>query len=310
MSRSKTLAALAVLCVASTTLHAQQRGLIEAQRETMRAERSIALAWEAFAAHNNSYTPRDTQSAITSEGRGPGKELRWGRYIQLNVDYVRSLLEPTYIASLPRTDGWGNPLQFAVHLSNGISNEYVIRSLGADGVADSSGTYIPGPTTSPNDDIVYSSGEFVAYPTAPYRTITELNSLKPVDHVVALLEESGYKYSKVSENTWKFQFAAKSVHSLDVYIYYTQYLVAAFVNIGDRKSLKLDVDTLTTLLRYNNDIDAAKVALQNDDRVVYRIETPLRVIDEDQFRYMLTQVTRGADGLVSKLAPHIGRSTL
>jgi hypothetical protein len=314
MSNRRMLASVVTFFAVTATLNAQQQSLVQAQKETMAAERTIAMAWEGFAVDNNTYTPGDPKSGITSEGRGPGDELHWSRYVQINFDYVRSLLEPKYIRSLPRTDGWGNPFQFAVHLANGISDQYVIRSLGADGTADGDGSYVRGATTSPNADIVYTDGEFATYPKGvsiapPSRPLTELNELKPLDHVVALLEESGYKYAKTSDSTWKFEFKMTTVPSMEVYIVYREYLLLAFVYIGDQKQLKLDADKLRTLLRYNDEIDVAKVALEEDGRVVYRVEAPLRTVDEEQFRYMLTQVSRGADGLIGKLLPAQGRTS-
>lgn len=292
----------------SSLASAQQPSTIQAQKVTMADELTIATAWEAFAVDHNSYTPLDAKSGITSNGRGPGTELHWPNYVQVTFDFMRSMLEPTYIRILPRNDAWGNPYQFAVHIVNGASDQYVVRSLGSDGKVDGDGSYTMGGTSSPEADIVYADGAFVAYPKgislAPTeRPIAELNALKPVDHVVALLEGTGYKYSKVSENMWQFQFSAKSVPSLDVYSYYVEDVLAVIVYIGDKKQVKLDRENLLLLLRYSAEVDSAKPVLMKDDQIALRVECPLRVVDEAQFSYMLTQVTRGADDLLAKLIP-------
>jgi hypothetical protein len=298
---------VATALMLADVVHAQSQPF-SPQRTTMINARAVAMAWEAFAVDNNSYTPHDPKSGITSMGRGSSTELRWSNYVQLSFDYLRGMLEPTYIKSLPQTDGWGYPLQFAVHLTSGASDQYVIRSLGSDGAADGDGTYSPGATGLQTADIVFSDGEFVTYPKGinigrTARPIAELNELKPIEHVMALLEASGYRYAKVSESMWTFTFEAKSVESLEVHVYLIDYLLTAFVYVGGKETLKLDSSTMRTMLLYNDDVDAAKVVLEDDGKVIYRIDAPLRVVDEEQFRFMLTQATKGADELIAKLLP-------
>jgi hypothetical protein len=58
---------------------------------------------------------------------------------------------------LPTADAWHTPLLYE---SEGL--DYTLRSLGSDGVAQSSLT--PGPTTRLADDIVMADGIFVQWP--------------------------------------------------------------------------------------------------------------------------------------------------
>jgi len=67
---------------------------------------------------------------------------------------MRRALVPTYIKVLPARDGWGHPFQFATS-----GQHYFIRSSGADSLFDHS----VGPTTSFDNDIVYSDGTFLEY---------------------------------------------------------------------------------------------------------------------------------------------------
>jgi hypothetical protein len=301
------MVALALLISSNEGL-SQQATTIDAQRKTVSDERAIAVAWETFATDYNSYVPFQSHPGVTSHGRGPGTELHWVNYVALDFDYVKSILEPKYINSLPHTDGWGNPYQFAVHLAGGVADQYVIRSFGADGKQDGDGTYVPTRTTNEEADIVYSDGSFVTYPEGivskpAARPLAQLNDLKPTDHVVALLESTGYQYAKISENNWRIQFKATSVPTLDVVITLVDDLMVASVFIGSKKDVSMDKDTLMVLLRQSNDIDAAKSCVDDAGNVRFRFDENLRTVDQMQFTYILRQVTQGTDELLKKLKP-------
>jgi type II secretion system protein G len=111
------------------------------QKRTMADIRSIALAWEAAKTEGGGYTGAGFTfpSAVT-------------------YDAVTTSLTPTYMRNLPRSDGWGRPLQF------GAANKvYAIRSAGRDGVYETD-EYEPGTGTNPDCDLVFSNGNFIRYP--------------------------------------------------------------------------------------------------------------------------------------------------
>jgi general secretion pathway protein G len=120
------------------------------QKRTMADMRAIATAWEARATDMNNYGAAGT-SGIT-----------WGSGSHPTFSHMIGLLTPTYIKSLPRTDGWGTAYEYYLG-SN--SQEYAIRSLGKNAAEDGGGTYAAGTQTSTfNADIVYSMGSFVQWP--------------------------------------------------------------------------------------------------------------------------------------------------
>lgn len=110
--------------------------------QTMADIRYIATAWEARATDVNTYFVGRTE-----DGR-------------VSYEDLSRALSPTYMRSLPRNDGWGNPFVFEV---TSTGHGYNIRSFGANGRPD---PVVKGPTTDPNADIVYSNGLFVSYPAA------------------------------------------------------------------------------------------------------------------------------------------------
>ena len=64
----------------------------------------------------------------------------------VNIDEISKLLEPVYVATLPRLDAWGNPLRYWA--SDGAC---WVASYGPDGVADEE--------SLPGDDIRFKNGK-------------------------------------------------------------------------------------------------------------------------------------------------------
>jgi len=108
-----------------------------AQKRTMADMRTVATAWEARATDRNSYL-------VGAAGKVPYEKLQ-------------RALEPTYVKHLPRSDGWGNPLEFTAS-----EQQYSIHAAGSDHRADA--VITPGPNTDFARDILYTNGTFVAYP--------------------------------------------------------------------------------------------------------------------------------------------------
>jgi len=121
------------------------------QKKSMADMRSIASAWEARATDRGSYA---AAGATTEAFVWPDD--------QLSYPDMLSLLHPTYIRPLARTDGWGNEFQFSVQTNTGGASVYAIRSGGKDGFFESS--YPSALTNRFECDIVYSMGSFVVSP--------------------------------------------------------------------------------------------------------------------------------------------------
>ena len=112
------------------------------QKRTMSDIRTIATAWEQRNAEKGSYTAAGFSY--------PTQAITW--------DDLTLALTPNYIQTLPKTDGWGRPFEFAAE-----GRLYAIRSPGRDGLYEGT-DYELAPTDSPDCDIVYSNGNFVTWP--------------------------------------------------------------------------------------------------------------------------------------------------
>jgi len=130
---------------------AYQKGMIRArQKRTMADMRTIAVAWEARALDQKQYNAAGFSM--------PGNVVSYPQVV--------TLIAPDYLKIVPRIDGFGFEYQFALDQTIGggaEATEYSIRSPGKDGVFDPS--MIIGGTTNPDNDIIYSGGAFISYPS-------------------------------------------------------------------------------------------------------------------------------------------------
>lgn len=122
------------------------------QKRTMADIRTIATAWEARATDRNEYTIGPARIGGTSQ--------------RVSTADLARALEPKYVKQMPRTDGWGNELQFTMSEfdEKGRAQGYAIRAVGSDDRPDLIANMDSGATTNFADDIIYSNGSFVRFP--------------------------------------------------------------------------------------------------------------------------------------------------
>jgi type II secretory pathway pseudopilin PulG len=133
----------------------QRRG----QKRTMADMRTIATAWEARATDTETYAVRSLEpewqcapNCIIRDGRVPFEDLS-------------AALAPTYIKTLPPTDGWGNPWTFRVSVHPPAHGSYVVRSTGSDGVRDVDlSDFSVGKIFRFEQDLLFVNGNFTRHP--------------------------------------------------------------------------------------------------------------------------------------------------
>jgi type II secretory pathway pseudopilin PulG len=122
------------------------------QKRTMANIKAISTAWESRASDFSQYNAAGAAAGLL------------GASSPIVISDVAAMLEPTYIHSLPRLDGWNRAYNIFLDKPLGGANaaRYVIVSSGADGVFEASP--VMGAITNFDCDIVFSNGSFMAYP--------------------------------------------------------------------------------------------------------------------------------------------------
>lgn len=125
------------------------------QKRTMGDLRSCGTAVEAYSVDFNRY-PAAAGFALPGSLVLPATTTFGLPGVAATVNIQ---LAPTYIRTLPLTDGWNS--FFLYEVANN-SQDYAIQSNGKNGAVD--GTFPYGETTAFNTDIVFIDGQFVQYP--------------------------------------------------------------------------------------------------------------------------------------------------
>ena len=124
------------------------------QKRSMADMRSAGTAAEAYAVDFNHY-PAAAGYSLPS-----GLTTPTGTFGAAGAGFNK-VVAPTYIRLLPITDGWQS-----YFLYGSVQTAYVIESLGKNGAQDS---LVGGETSSFNDDIYFTNGQFVQYPAGAQR---------------------------------------------------------------------------------------------------------------------------------------------
>lgn len=151
------IAAFAVLVALPGQLTSQEDPM-EPLRVTVRNVRNLGSA--LFTWYNDHGDMTDSIPEM--------KQVDLGSIGTISFDELEEMLVPQYIQELPRTDGWGHPLEVRLELElNGKVHAAAIRAPARDGVFESEVYDIAPYSASDLDhDVVWVDGYFVAYPKA------------------------------------------------------------------------------------------------------------------------------------------------
>ena len=137
-------------------------------------------------------------------------------------------------------------------------------------------------------------------------TRTQTKSKSPAD-IVALLEKSGYTYTKVSDGVWEIPGTGKNLKEFGIRLVLADDILLVMVKLADRKDLKLQPQLLTKLLELNHKFDSIKLAL-SEDIAYLRMDTHLRLLDGEELKYLVTQIANAADETYPQVKQFIGNA--
>lgn len=130
-------------------------------------------------------------------------------------------------------------------------------------------------------------------------------SKKSVSDIVALLEKSGYTYTKVSDGVWEIPGTGKNLKEFGIRVVVADDILLVMVKLAERKNLRLQPPLLTKLLELNHKFDSIKVAL-SEDMAYLRMDTHLRLMDGEELKYLVEQIANAADETYPQVKQFIG----
>jgi TonB family protein len=122
--------------------------------------------------------------------------------------------------------------------------------------------------------------------------------------LLAMLEQSGYRYSKLSEGIWEIDATGKNVKDFKIRVTMAEDLVLLIVKLADRKDVSVKNELLVKLLELNHHFDIARIAL-SDEMLYSRIDLHARIVDGAEFNYAVEQLAAATDEIYPALKPFI-----
>ncbi|HKA16813.1 MAG TPA: YbjN domain-containing protein [Blastocatellia bacterium] len=117
---------------------------------------------------------------------------------------------------------------------------------------------------------------------------------KGAPDMVALLEKSGYSYSKVRDGVWEIPGTGKNLKEFGIRLALAEDVLLVMVRLADRKDVKLQPALMTRLLELNHKFDWIKLAL-SEDMLYLRMDTHVRLVDSQELKYLVEQIANATD---------------
>jgi hypothetical protein len=127
---------------------------------------------------------------------------------------------------------------------------------------------------------------------------------KGATDVVALLEKSGYAYTKVSDGVWEIPGTGKNLKEFGIRLALADDILLVMVRLAERKDLKLQPPLLTKVLELNHKFDSIKLAL-SEDMLYLRMDTHLRLLDNQELKYLVEQIANATDEAYPQIKPFV-----
>lgn len=122
--------------------------------------------------------------------------------------------------------------------------------------------------------------------------------------IVALLEKSGYTYTKISDGVWEVPGTGKNLKEFGIRLALADDILIVMVKLADRKDLRPQTALWTKLLELNHKFDSIKLAL-SEDMLYLRMDTHLRLLDNPELKYLVEQIANAADETYPQVKPFV-----
>jgi len=123
--------------------------------------------------------------------------------------------------------------------------------------------------------------------------------------VAALLEASGYTYTKAAEGVWAVSFEGKSLPRFNVVASVQPDILVLFTIVVEKKDLKLTPEAMQRLLKLNGNLDRVKIGIDKEGDLFVRVDLSTRVLDAREMKENIEQVAAATDEVFAAMKPFI-----
>lgn len=123
--------------------------------------------------------------------------------------------------------------------------------------------------------------------------------------IVQMLEESGHSYAKASGNVWTVKFKGNNLQDVNVIVVGTDTMLVLVSVLAEKQEFKTTPESLTKLLRLNDDYDRVKVCIDDDGSVILRVDITMRITDAKEFKENVEQMSAATDEIYAVIKPFL-----
>lgn len=128
---------------------------------------------------------------------------------------------------------------------------------------------------------------------------------KSTPQLLALLEKSGYSYTKVQDGVYEVPATGKNLKEFSLRVVETETLLLVIAKLADRSDVSITEGFAVKLLELNDNYDVVKFAL-SDEMLYARIDAPSRLMDAEELKNMVEIMARVIDECYPEVAPFLG----
>ena len=122
-----------------------------------------------------------------------------------------------------------------------------------------------------------------------------------------LLKETGLAYNTHPRNTWSVDLQRKNIGKIHVIASVGSDIVVTFAILAKKSAIQKTAQFLDNLASANHQYDYVKIGLDKDGDLFVRIDTPSRLIDAKELKFIVEQVANASDELFAKISGSIKR---
>ncbi|MGE0129140.1 MAG: hypothetical protein AB7U82_13770 [Blastocatellales bacterium] len=123
--------------------------------------------------------------------------------------------------------------------------------------------------------------------------------------IVQLLEESGHNYGKAGENVWTIRYKGNHLPEFGVIVIGHENMLILVGVVAEKKDFNATPEMMKKLLSLNDDFDRVKVGIDDDGDLFNRIDLSLRVVDTQEFKANLEQLSSTVDLTYAAIKPYL-----
>jgi hypothetical protein len=123
--------------------------------------------------------------------------------------------------------------------------------------------------------------------------------------IIQLLEDSGHNYGKAAENVWTIRYRGNHLSDFSIIVIGHENMLILVGVVAEKKDFNAAPEMMKKLLSLNDELDRVKVGIDEEGDLFNRIDLSLRVVDAQEFKANLEQISSAVDQTYAAIKPYL-----